>query len=149
MKDCFKNSKVVYLITFSVDGQPHSRPMTNFNDDPYTMMWFPSYRDTRKVRDIKVNDKVIVIFPSCNTDEFFEVEGRAELASEEVVEDKWVWWYLYWHPELNDRFWFSRSGDHPERVIINIKPVAARVLKKDNVRYIREGYETVVPKNGF
>jgi general stress protein 26 len=136
---------VVYLITFSASGERHSRPMTNFNDDPYVMIWFPTYRDTRKVSDIGANNRVLVIFPGCNTDEFFEIEGKAELASDAVVEDSWRWWYLYWHPEMSDRFWFSHSGKHPERVIINIHPVEVKVLRKEDVKFIMEGYRTAIP----
>lgn len=41
MEESFKESKVVSLVTFGLTGEKHSRPMTNFNDDPYNMMWLP------------------------------------------------------------------------------------------------------------
>lgn len=37
MAEDFKNSRVIYFTTFS-DGEEISRPMTNFNDNPYKMM---------------------------------------------------------------------------------------------------------------
>jgi general stress protein 26 len=54
MAEAFKEARVVYLTTFR-DGEVRSRQMTNLNEDPYRMMWFPTYRDTRKVEDIGKN----------------------------------------------------------------------------------------------
>ncbi|MBD3171897.1 hypothetical protein GF326_05440 [Candidatus Bathyarchaeota archaeon] len=54
MEESFKESKVVYLVTFGSTSEKHSRPMTNFNDDPYNIMWFPTYQDTKKVEVLKI-----------------------------------------------------------------------------------------------
>jgi len=72
MEESFKESKVVYLVTFGLTGEKHSRPMTNFNDGPYNMMWFPTCRDTQKVKDIKNNKKVLVVFPDSERERFYE-----------------------------------------------------------------------------
>lgn len=90
----FKNAKLVYLTTYSEKGEKRIRAMTNYNEDPYKMMWFPSFRDTRKVRDIENNPKVVVTFPGVREGEFIEIEGRAELERDDVVQRKWKWWYL-------------------------------------------------------
>ncbi|MFP3950999.1 MAG: pyridoxamine 5'-phosphate oxidase family protein [Candidatus Bathyarchaeia archaeon] len=129
LEEAFKRSKTVYLTTFS-DGEEHNRPMTNFNDDPYDTIWFTTERDTRKVKDIKDNPKVLITFPAEEPGYFFEIEGEAEFAPESVVEEKWRWWYLYWHPEQRDRFWFPAGGKHPNRMIINIEPVSAKIIRK-------------------
>jgi general stress protein 26 len=131
MLEDFKKAKVVFLTTFSEKGEERSRPMTNLNEDPYGMMWFTTYRDTRKVEDIKKNPRVLITFPSSKEGEFYEIEGRAEFADEEAVEEKWEWWYLYWHPEQKDRFWFERRSRHPERVIINVYPISARIKTQE------------------
>jgi len=62
MSEAFRQAKVVFLTTFG-DGEGRSRPMTNLNEDPYGVMWFPTYRDTRKVEDIGKNPKVLLTFP--------------------------------------------------------------------------------------
>ena len=129
MRAAFKGARVVFMTTFS-KGEEHSRAMTNLNEDPYATMWFPTYRDTTKVEDIKSNPKVVITFPGSRNGEFYEIEGRGELASEGEVAEKWQWWYLYWHPEQRDRFWFPRVKTYPERVIINVYPLEARVVKK-------------------
>lgn len=130
MREAFKQARVVYMTTFR-DGEERSRKMTNMNDDPYEMMWFPTYRDTRKVEDIKINPKVLLTFPSQRENEYYEIEGRAEFESDEVTAEKWLWWYLYWHPHQRNRFWFQREKKDPNRMIVNVYPKLARLVKKD------------------
>ncbi|MCW3978611.1 MAG: pyridoxamine 5'-phosphate oxidase family protein [Candidatus Bathyarchaeota archaeon] len=129
MAEAFKEARVVYLTTFR-DGEVRSRQMTNLNEDPYRMMWFPTYRDTRKVEDIGKNPRVLVTFPSLKEDEYYEIEGRAEFESESVTAEKWQWWYLYWHPAQRRRFWFPGGARDPNRVIVNVYPESARVVKE-------------------
>lgn len=129
MKDAFKKAKSVFLTTFK-DGGERSRVMTNFNEDPYSTIWFPTEKGTRKVKDIKENPKVLITFPGEKPGEFYEITGKAWFEEQEVVNEKWEWWWLYWHPSQKDRFWINRTKNHPKRVIINIKPISARLLRK-------------------
>ena len=144
-RECFKHAKVVYLVTFDKKGQMSSRPMTNLNEDPYETFWFPSYRDTRKVSEIEENQKVIVLYPACEKNQFYEIRGKAKFADRLEVEEKWVWWYLYWHPELGDYFWFDQIEPHPERVIIKVEPEEITKLDKSEVSYVRGTYKSVQP----
>ena len=131
LAESFREAKVVFLTTFK-DGEERNRPMTNFNEDPYSVMWFPTYRKTRKVEDIKKNPKVLLTFPSKNEDAYFEISGTAEFEDERVTANKWQWWYLYWHPNQRNRFWFpARTGGSPDRMIINISPESAKLVRKD------------------
>ena len=50
--ESFRNTRMVYLTTFR-DGKERSRQTTNFNEDPYDVIWFPSDMKSRKVEDIK------------------------------------------------------------------------------------------------
>jgi general stress protein 26 len=143
--ECFKNSKMVYLVTFSKDGKMSSRPMTNLNDNPYETFWFPSYRDTRKISEIKENPKVLVLYQCKKKNQFYEIKGKARFADRHEVEEKWVWWYLYLHPELEDYFWFDQTEPHPERVIIKVEPEAITRLDKSEICYVRGAYKSVQP----
>lgn len=126
--DAFKKAKVIFLTTFSKDEE-RTRQMTNYNDSLDGIIWFPTERDTRKVDDIEKNNKVLITFPAGKRGEFFEVTGEASFASEREVLQKWEWWWLYWHPAQKERFWFPREHDE-RRVIINIKPIVARLVKR-------------------
>jgi general stress protein 26 len=126
LKESFKRAKIVLFTTFSPTGEKHIRQMTNLNEDPYSSMWFTSYTDSRKVADVKGDPKVVISFPSGRPGEVFEIEGKASLESQNIVNDRWSWWYLYWRPEQSDRFWFPRGVDHPEWAILNVEPVSAK-----------------------
>mgnify|MGYP006281144837 FL=1 len=82
----------------------------------------PTYRDTQKVEDIKNNEKVLVVFPDSERERFYEIEGIAEFEDQEVTRDKWRWWYLYWHPEMRDKFWINPETGQENRMIINVHP---------------------------
>jgi len=146
MKDSFREASVVYLVSFGVKNEKHSRPMTNFNKDPYSKIWFPTYKDTQKVNDIKKNEKVLIILPDSNKDQFYQIEGKAEFEDPEVTREKWRWWYLYWHPEMRDRFWFNPQVGEENRMIINVHPVKASILTKSEVEYISQGYKSIIPE---
>ena len=132
------------MITYGVNGEPHSRPMTNFNDNPYSTMWFPTYNNTQKVYDIEKNPKTLIIFPGLIEDDFFEIEGYSSFADRATVEEKWVWRYLYWYPEMRNMFWFSNKGNHPKRCIIDVHPISVINLSKTDTRYIHRTYKSIV-----
>ena len=129
----FKESKIVFLTTFSASGEERSRPMLNQNEDPYEPMWFPTHTDSQKVKDSSANPRVLVTFPAENPGEYYEVEGRGEMADREFVEENWLWWYLYWHPGQRERFWLPGGDDHPERSIIWVHPGEVRRVKRDKI----------------
>jgi general stress protein 26 len=128
LEEAFKKAKVVFMTTFSGDKE-NTRQMTNYNDSPFVKFWFPTEKDTKKVKDIIANPKILITFPSVNRKEFFEIEGEASFADPSDVEEKWEWWWLYWHPSQKDRFWFPPSKDD-KRVLIYVQPKKVRLIKK-------------------
>src|SRR4030042_6837163 len=126
MDEAFSKAKVVFLTTFRGDEE-RNRQMTNFNESPYETIWFPTEEGTRKVQDIEKNPKVLVTVPAGKEGGFYEIEGEASMADRDTVEQKWRWWYLYWRPSQNRRFWFGPLSA-PRRAIINVKPLKARLV---------------------
>ncbi len=126
----FLAAKMVNLITYAEDGAAKSRPMTNFNEDPYNTMWFPTYSGTEKVRDIERNPEVALRFPSSKEGEFWEIRGVASFEGDGEVSEKWQWWYIYWHPDAETHGWGVKGDasfvDH--RKIIDIDPVSVRLV---------------------
>jgi general stress protein 26 len=127
--EAFRKSRIIFMVTFTESGEEHSRAMTNFNENPYEVMWFPTATSTRKVEDIKKNKKVLLLFPASEMDMYYELEGEGYLSGGEELNERWVWWWLYWHPHQAERYWESREGQHPERTIIKIRPISARLLQ--------------------
>jgi len=66
MAEAFKEARVVYLTTFR-DGEVRSRQMTNLNEDPYRMMWFPTVLRDRGAGGVRVGERdgreVAVVVP--------------------------------------------------------------------------------------
>jgi general stress protein 26 len=126
----FLAAKLVNMITYAEDGSKRSRPMTNFNEDPYSKMWFPTYSTTKKVKDIDRDPRVIISFPSSKEGKFWEIEGRAVFEKDGEVSSKWKWWYLYWHPEAEANGW-GLEGDGSfvdHRKIIDVDPISVQLV---------------------
>ena len=147
IKEDFGNARVVYLTTISKDGKMRSRPMTNFNKDPYKVVYFPSFKNTKKVSEIKTNNRVFITFPCSKKNEFCEIEGRAEVVEGDLAEEKWQWWYLFWHPEMSAYFWNSSEGEHPDKVIINVYPESVKKARKEEVHLGEGPYMSKVLSN--
>lgn len=131
MAQAFKESKQVFLTTRNSEGESKTRPMTNYNESPYESMWFPSFMDTQKIRDIKENPEVVISFPSTVRDKWYRVKGKARLAPWEEVRDNWKWWYLEWVPK-EDRGKYMLRYDHSftDRTIIWVDPTDAELANK-------------------
>ena len=85
LEAAFKGAKVIFMTTFDGDKE-NTRQMTNYNEGPYGTIWFPTERDTKKVRDIEKDSRVLLTFPAENKGEFYEITGEASFASEDVQE---------------------------------------------------------------
>lgn len=85
MLEDFEQSKVILFSTFYEKGKKLTRPMTNYNYDPYQTMWFPTFGDTFKVGHVMKNTKVLVLFPRKKEGEFYEIEGKAEFEDPKVT----------------------------------------------------------------
>ena len=129
MEEDFQNAKVVYVTTYGEHGKKYSRPMTNYNKDPYSTIWFATFRATKKVEHLMKNPKIKITFPGSKEGDLYEISGTADFATEEEVRQKWKWWMLFWHPEFKGYSWFQQGGYLNERVIINVCPVEARIIK--------------------
>ena len=126
----FLAAKMVNMITYAEDGSKRSRPMTNFNEDPYNKMWFATYSTTEKVKDIERDHRVIISFPNSIQGKFWEIEGTAKFETDEEVSTKWHWWYLYWHPEAEANGW-GLEGDASyvdHRKIIDVEPLSVKLV---------------------
>lgn len=130
MEEDFKNARLIHLTTFHKDGTKRNRAMTNYNEDPYSMMWFPTFKRTTKVEHITNNPKVLITFPGSRVGEFFEIEGRGELEDESIVDEKWKWWYLSWLPDEESRFGITSDAPFTNHAIINVYPTKARIVKQ-------------------
>ena len=122
----FKEARQVLLTTFDEDGEARARAMTNFNSSAYERMWFPSFKDTRKIADIELDPNVVVSFPADEEGQWYRVEGTAVLAPWEEVREMWKWWLLEWLPE-EDRRPLRYDNPFLDRSVIWVTPVKASI----------------------
>ena len=129
MQKAFKEAKFVFLITTNEEGETRTRPMTNFNESPYESMWFPTFTDTRKIRDIRHNSLVTISFPADERHTWYNIEGQAHEASRKEVQEKWKWWILEWVPRKEKKP-LLHDNSLTGKSIIWIKPIKAERAKK-------------------
>jgi general stress protein 26 len=90
---------------------------------------FPTFKNTRKINDIKNDPDILIKFPSSELNEYYEIKGNAKVADDDFVDNNWVWWYLYWYPERIDRYSLRSDAPFTDRAIILIEPISAKKIK--------------------
>ncbi|MGD0805698.1 MAG: pyridoxamine 5'-phosphate oxidase family protein [Candidatus Bathyarchaeia archaeon] len=128
LEECFANAKTIIFTTFGIDGEKHERPMVNTNNSPYEVMNFNTYKNTRKVEDIKYISDVLIKFPGRIDGEYFEISGRADFEPDAFVQEKWEFWYSEMHPWAKAFFWFPRFIHHSNWAIIKVVPLSVKKL---------------------
>ena len=128
MQEAFNESKQVFLTTTNKEAETRRRPMTNYNESPYEPMWFPSFKETQKIRDIEANPEVEISFHAEETRKWYKIKGKARLAPFEEVQKIWKWWFLEWVPE-EERSKHELRYDNPftDRSIIWVDPIEATI----------------------
>lgn len=105
--------------TLSEDGRIVARPMSSNGDVAYDgESWFFTYEDSRKVRDIRRNDRVGLSFQGSGgvmglvgkPGAMIHVQGRARLIDDRAT------FAEHWVPELE--YWFEDGIDTPGMVMI-------------------------------
>ena len=129
LEDSFTKAKTVILTTFGVNGEKHERPMVNVNKSPFQAMEFTTYKNTRKVEDIKNNSEISFKFPERVDSEYFEISGRAEFESDAIVQERWEFWYSEMHPWAKALFWFPRFIHHSNWTIIRMIPLSVKKIR--------------------
>jgi general stress protein 26 len=130
LEESFKNAKIVWLTTFNEDGDEVDRQMTNYNEDPYSEMWFPTWRDTKKVRHIKNDSRSYITFPAEKENKFFRIQGTMKIADQETTYEKWKWWYLTWVPGSGSKYGLTGSHGWDNRIILLFTPEVALLMDK-------------------
>jgi general stress protein 26 len=130
LEEAFKNAKIVWLTTFDEKGDEVDRQMTNYNEDPYVEMWFPTWTDTRKVRHLKRRPDALLTFPAEEEDKYYRIQGTVRLADEETTYEKWRWWYLSWVPGDGSKYGLTGSHGWDNRAILLFTPELAFKLDK-------------------
>ncbi len=111
--DLIQGSHTALLVTVGQDGELDSRPMgclqTEFDDT----LWFLTFRDAPKVKEIGRDDRVLVSYANPSEYDYVSLAGRARL-----VEDKQKLNEL-WFEGL--RVWFPSGPSDPNLAILAVR----------------------------
>jgi general stress protein 26 len=104
-EDCKKIRKLIeqahtaLLVTVGEDGELDSRPMgrlQSFFDDT---LWFLTFRDAPKVKEIGRDNRVLVCFANPSDYDYVSLSGRAELVDDkDKLKELWVEGLRVWFP---------------------------------------------------
>ena len=109
-----KGVRIAMLTTIGADGTPRCRPMGTREVGPEGELWFFTYEDSRKVRDVRDNPRVSLGYADHEDGLWVSVAGTAELVSDRAKAKE------LWSPFL--RAFFPDGPDDPRIVLLRVTP---------------------------
>ncbi len=114
LKEKIKDIKFANLTTLELDGDLHTRPMSTHGVDADGTLWFLTYRNSNKVREVQANNRVSLSYSDHNADTYVAASGTAQ-----VVDDRQKIHEL-WNDGL--KAWFPDGPDDPNITLLRVKP---------------------------
>ena len=114
LKEKIKDIKFASMTTVELDGDLHSRPMSTHGMDPDGTLWFLTYKNSNKVRELQRNQHVSLAYSDHSADTYVAASGLAE-----VVDDRQKIHEL-WNDGL--KAWFPNGKDDPNITLVKVKP---------------------------
>ena len=111
--ELIKDAHTALLITVDEDGALQARPMGCLQKQFDGTLWFLTFRQSLKLRQIRDDDRVLVAYVKPEKYEYVAISGRAK-----IVEDKQKLKEL-WFEGL--RVWFPKGPDDPELALLAIE----------------------------
>lgn len=107
-----KGIEVAMLTTCGDDGSLHSRPMATREATKDGCLWFFTYSNTEKVREIDENQRVNVTYSDSESDRYVAITGTANLTRDRAKMEK------LWTPTLY--FWFPQGIDTDNIALLRV-----------------------------
>ena len=101
------------LVTQTLDGDTHTRPMLVHDVDEHGWMWFITDRHSRKTCELSQNPYATVAFQSKKGDRYVSVQGTAIVVRDDVKLKE------LWNPTL--RSWFPRGRRDSAIVLVALR----------------------------
>jgi general stress protein 26 len=88
------------MFTTIANGKLHSRPMSTQEMDENGDLWFFTQDDSRKIEEIKADNRINAAYSDPDGNTFVSVFGRAEVVKDRAkIEELWSPIYKAWFPE--------------------------------------------------
>jgi len=112
LKDKIKDIRYATLTTLETDGDFHSRPMYTHGLDDDGTLWFFTYEDSRKVEEIKANNRVGINYSDETAETYVSLAGTAEVKKDKAKID------ALWNDGL--KAWFPKGKDDPNITLLKV-----------------------------
>ena len=115
--DLIKDIKVAQLVTHSADDGLHARPMVAQQDRFAGELWFFSWANSAKTREIKDDQNVLLAYSDPNQQNYVSLTGRAQVVRDrEKIKELW---------SEAMRTWFPKGADDPDIALIRVRVESA------------------------
>lgn len=103
LKDKIKDIRIAMLTTQEADGDFHARPMATHEIDADGFMWFFTYNDSNKVKEIGGNQHVALGFSDPGSETYVSTSGSAEVVNDQAkINELWSDFLKTWFPNGKD-----------------------------------------------
>src|SRR5688572_2062197 len=100
LKDKIKDIQFAMLTTVEQDDDLRSRPMATHDMDEDGTIWFFTYDDSPKVREIQRNDRVSLSYTDTGSETYVSAAGKAELVKDRAkINELWNDVLKAWFPQ--------------------------------------------------
>ncbi|MDX1541227.1 MAG: pyridoxamine 5'-phosphate oxidase family protein [Geminicoccaceae bacterium] len=115
--DLIEDVGFAMLATHAPGGAMHARPMVAKRGSSEGELWFFTYADSRKVREIRSEPRILLTYAEPKGQDYVSLNGTAE-----VVQDAGKVKEL-WREPL--RTWFPKGPEDPEIALLKVEIVDA------------------------
>jgi general stress protein 26 len=108
-----KNVRITMLTTIAKDGGIHSRPMATQEIQPDGSIWFFTYGNSGKSREVKDDAQVNLSYADPSGDTYISISGTGRISKDKTKMKE------LWNPFL--KAWFPEGLDTPDLVLIQVR----------------------------
>lgn len=113
LKEKIKDIKIAMLTTVEPDGELHTRPMATHEIDEDGTLWFFTYDNTAKTKELAQEHKVSLSYTDTGSQTYVCASGIAYVShDEEKMEQLWT-------PALKP--WFPEGLEEPHIALLQVK----------------------------
>lgn len=120
------------LITHTLEGRMHARPMSIVKVEPGASLWFATRIQTPKVNELQHDQHVLVLMQGSNRS--LSITGRARLLRDKNLAQE------LWNEGL--RLWFRGPSD-PDLALILVEPQEAEYWVMSGASWVKLALEAV------
>jgi general stress protein 26 len=115
---------IATMTTLTPEGKLHGRPMATQQVEFDGDLWFYSYKDSAKVKEIQSNPQVQLGYNQSEKQTWVDITGKAELVEDDAKKKE------LWYDEL-ERY-FPKGPEDENVVLIKVTPDEAEIWSSSN-----------------